>query len=548
MLKAENFAIVPEETAKVAKAAFPKGNIYLALRDELGTIFSDEEFAELYPNLGQPAESPARLALVTLMQYMENLPDRQAADAVRSRIDWKYLLGLELCDPGFDYSVLSEFRNRLIGGEKERHLLDRLLQRCKEKGLLKGKTKQRTDSTHVLAAVRSLTLLELVGETMRMTLNEIAVLAPEWLKGVMKPQWVKRYGRRFDGYRLPKSKSKRDELAVRIGEDGFTLLEAARQTNAPVILGKSHMLEILRKIWVQQYYREGDDTHWRTKKSYGQPPANVMISSPQDLDIHYCMKRSTEWKGYKVHLTETCETGQPRLITQVETTTANVHDVKMTKNIQADLITRNLKPEMHIVDQGYTEIDLLLESQERGIDLVGPVASGKSWQSKEEGAFDHTQFKIDWERLQATCPGGKTSQRFSRRKTWRGTPNWVITFPKTECCPCRYRSKCTRAKATGRTLTVYPQEKYEAQERARQRQKTEEFKKLYANRGGIEGTISQAVRMMGLRTARYVGLPRTRLQHLATAAAINMFRIFDWLTGYRSPKTPVSPFLALAAP
>jgi transposase len=307
------------------------------------------------------------------------------------------------------------------------------------------------------------------------------------------------------------------------------------------------MLEVMRRVWVQQYYRDGDDTHWRTKKKYGQPPANMMISSPHDLDIHYRVKRSTEWTGYKVHLTETCEKEHPRLITQVETTTSSVHDVKMTEKIQDDLAARNLKPEIQIVDQGYIEIDLLIKSHEKDIDLVGPVASGKSWQSKEEDAFDHTQFVIDWERQRATCPGGKTSHSFSARKTWRGTPNWQITFPRYDCFPCELRSQCTRSKHTGRTLTIFPKEKYEAQLAARQRQETEEFKQLYGERAGIEGTISQGVRKTGLRKSRYIGLQRTRLQHLATAAAINLFRIFDWLSGQRPAKTPVPAFVALAA-
>lgn len=548
MLRPEDDLAIPEETTNVARAAFPKGNIYLTLRDELGTIFTDEQFADLYPGMGQPAESPARLALVTLMQYMENIPDRQAADAVRGRIDWKYMLGLELTDPGFDYSVLSEFRSRLIAGEMSSQLLDRLLEICEELGLLKGKTKQRTDSTHVLSAVRDLTLLELVGETMRMTLNELAILAPEWLKGVMQAEWVKRYGRRFEGARLPKSEVKRKALAQQIGEDGYLLLEASISPEAPEALAESRMLEVLRRVWIQQYYRDGDDqTHWRTKQDYGQPPANLMISSPQDLDSHLSVKRSTEWIGYKVHFTETCEKEQPRLITQVETTNACTHDVKMTTKIQDELIARNLRPAMHLVDQGYVEIELLLQSREKGIDLIGPVASGKSWQSKVKGAFDHTQFEIDWERQQATCPAGKTSRWFSSRKTRRGTSNWVITFSKEDCTPCAFRIQCTRATSTGRTLTLYPQEKYQAQETARQRQETSDFKEIYTQRAGIEGTISQGVRKNGLRKSRYVGLPKTRLQHHATAAAINLVRVFDWLVGERPAETPIAPFVALAS-
>ena len=547
MLKPENILAIPEETKEVAKKAFPKGNTYLKLRDELGPIFDDGLFEDLYPSLGQPAESPARLALVTIMQFMENLPDRQTAEAVRSRIDWKYMLGLALSDPGFDYSVLSEFRLRLVEGGKEHLLLEKLLERCDELGLLKGKKQQRTDSTYVVAAVRSLTLLELVGETMRLTLNELAVLAPEWMKGVMKAEWVKRYGRRFDSYNLPKSKAKREAMAVTIGEDGFFLLQAANAVEAPKILSESRMLEVLRRIWVQQFYWDEDQTHWRTKKNYGQPPAGMMISSPHDLDIHDCVKRTTEWTGYKVHLTETCAENQPRLITQVETTTSSIHDVKMTAKIQENLIERNLQPETQIVDQGYVEIELLLSSQQKGIDLLGPVPSGKNWQFKVEGAFDHEQFKVDWEQEQAKCPADKISKSFYHRKTRRGTPNCTITFRKSDCLPCEHRSKCTRAKTTGRTLTLYPPEIHQAQLAARERQETEAFKKMYQKRAGIEGTISQGVRKLGLRKSRYIGLQRTRLQHLATATAINFFRVFDWLVGMRPNETPVPAFVALAA-
>ncbi len=170
---------VPEQTVRVARTAFPKGNPYLLLRDELGTIYRDEDFADLFPNVGQAGLSPWRLALVTVMQFRENLSDRQAAEAVRARIDWKYLLGLELTDPGFDFSVLSEFRTRLLNGAAEERLLQKLLERCGELGLVKARGKQRTDSTHVLASIRVLNRLELVAETLRAALNQLATLAPE---------------------------------------------------------------------------------------------------------------------------------------------------------------------------------------------------------------------------------------------------------------------------------------------------------------------------------------------------------------------------------
>ena len=177
---------IPEETQCVAHAAYPKGNLYMRMRDELGEIYRDETFTELFPERGQPAESPGRLAWVTVLQFTEGLSDRQAAEAVRGRIDWKYVLGLGLTNAGFDYSILSEFRGRLVMGGKEQSLLDELLSKlkwpsCLQCNLLKAGGQQRTDATHVLAAVRQLNRREIVGESMRGALNELADGLPRML-------------------------------------------------------------------------------------------------------------------------------------------------------------------------------------------------------------------------------------------------------------------------------------------------------------------------------------------------------------------------------
>src|SRR3954453_8804201 len=162
---------IPEETQRIAHAAFPKGTLCLRIADELGPLFRDDQFAALFSTRGQPADSPARLPHVSVLQYVEGFSDRQAADAVRGRIDWKYALGLELTDPGFDHTVLSEFRCRLVNGQAEQQLLDTLLDRCRERELIRQRGRQRTDSTHVLAAVRVLNRLERAGETMRAALK-----------------------------------------------------------------------------------------------------------------------------------------------------------------------------------------------------------------------------------------------------------------------------------------------------------------------------------------------------------------------------------------
>src|SRR5712672_127473 len=252
-------APVPAETARVAHAAFPKGHPYLTCRDALGTIFQDEDFEALFPAWGQPGLPPWRLALVTIVQFREHLSDRQAAEAVRARIDWKYLLGLELTDPGFDFSVLSEFRDRLLAVSAEELLLEKLLERCRALGLLTARGQQRTDSTHVLAAIRVLNRLELVAEPLRAALNTVATVAPDWLQAVTPLAWYERYSRRIEESRLPKDTAAREAYAHTVGEDGFLLLDALEAAEAPKEARELPILESLRRTWQRHYERTVDE-------------------------------------------------------------------------------------------------------------------------------------------------------------------------------------------------------------------------------------------------------------------------------------------------
>ena len=287
---------VPEDTVRVARAAFPEGNPYLRLRDELGTIFHDADFTDLYPLRGQPALAPWRLALVTVLQFGEDLSDRPAADAVRARIDWKYLLGLELTDPGFDASVLCEFRSRLLAGGAEGLLLKRLLARCKASGLLKARGRQRTDATHVLARVRATNRLGCSIETLRHALNSLAVVAPEWLRNHSPSEWVDRYGRRPDESRLPTAQSELQAYACQVGADGHALLATAYGPGSPSWLREVPAVETLRRVWVQQFAVDDGQVRWRTDED-GVPPARLFISSPHDVEARYGKKSTTTWVG-----------------------------------------------------------------------------------------------------------------------------------------------------------------------------------------------------------------------------------------------------------
>ncbi len=545
-LKPQDMNPIPEETIRVAHAAFPKGNAIMRIRDHLGPIYSDEQFAALFPHDGQPAFSPGRLALVSVLQFAEGLSDRQAADAVRSRIEWKYALGLRLDDPGFDASVLSEFRSRLLAGGAEMQLFERLLSLLREQRLLKARGKQRTDSTHVLSAVMTLNRLECVGETLRHALNVLATAVPDWLGAQVPVSWFERYARRFEEYRLPPKKEDRYVLAEQIGADGRQLLELIDTQKEWSWLHELPAVQILRRVWMQQFYASDSDSgsavRWRVAEDL--PPAPLLISSPYDPDARWSKKRDTTWTGYKVHLTETCDEDLPHLVTNVETTQAPVADQTMTSIIQTHLAEKDLLPSEHIVDTGYMTSDHLVSSQEQQIDLLGPMREDNSWQTREAGGFGVAYFAIDWEAEQATCPLGKTSTVWKPTTDNRGVPVINIRFAHTDCAACPQRSHCVSS-SRSRALTIRERPAYEAAVSARERQKTDEFKQSYAKRAGIEGTLSQGVRMGDLRRTRYIGLPKTRLLHLLIATALNVVRVAAWLAETPLAQTRTPPFVAL---
>jgi len=542
---------VPEETVRVAQAAFSKGTPYLTLRDELGVIFHDEDFNDLYPDDGQPALAAWRLAWVTILQFRENLPDRQAAEAVRGRIDWKYLLGLELTDPGFDFSVLSEFRGRLLAGSGEARLLDKLLTCCQERELLKARGKQRTDATRVLAAIRVMNRLELIGESIRAALNELSTVAPTWLQSMAPSDWYKRYSRRIEDDRLPQSQEKRAAYAQTLGEDGFLLLDHLASSAEAAAWRELPTVATLRLVLA----RHDERTHQtsdgqgmsqiRFKAEKELAPADEGIESPYDPEARYRSRYETNWTGYIVHLSETCEEEEIHLITHVVTTDASVHEVQQTAAIHQALVEKGLPPGEHLVDSAYIDAELLVNSrQQHAIDLVGPTRLNNAWQTKIEGGYSIEQFAIDWKAQQVRCPQGKIATPWKSGLNGAGDPVINTWFRPQDCQACHAHDLCTKAKS--RRLTFHPRERYEALQAMRQRLASPEGKQLYQRRAGIEGTISQGVRAFGLRLCRYCGLAKTGLQHIATAAAINLDRIVAWFDEIPQAQTRTSRFARLA--
>lgn len=543
-------APVPADTAATARAAFRRGNAYLQLRDTLGSLITDRDLLALYSHEGRPVLSPGTLAMVTLLQYAEGLSDAQAAEAVRSRIDWKYLLGLPLADAGFDSSVLSEFRTRLVAQGAEARLLTLLLERFREAGMVRAGGTQRTDATHVLAAVRDLNRLEVVRETMRAALNALAVAAPTWLVAHADPAWPARYDDAWGGPGRRMTERQRDRLLLAIGQDGVTVLAAvaaAREETSWSWLERIPAIVTLRQVWEQQYRQDGDRLIWRETAEL--PAAADLVRSPYDVEARYSEKRGQGWMGYKAHYTECCDPDQPRLITQVTTTPATTPDVVVTDAVQEDLVQRELAPATQLVDNGYLATRLLQSSAARGIRLIGPVHQNMSWQERAGKGYGREAFTLDWENKEATCPSGKQSSSWRPATNHHGDEVIQIHFKVADCGICPVRAECTRADR--RSLTVLPQSLAAHQQAARAQQQTAAFRQEYRQRAGIEGTISEAIRTGGLRHARYQGEAKVHLQQVLIAAGLNLRRVAAFLQGRPRAETRRPAFarvLATASP
>jgi transposase len=483
------------------------------------------------------------LAWVSVFQSIEGLSDRQAAEAVRGRIDGKYALAWELTDPGCNHTVLSEFRSRLVHGQAERPILDTLLDQLKELGLIHQRGRQRTDSTHVLAAVRVLNRLERVGETLRAALNDLAVMAPEWLQALAPPEWYPRYGKRVENYHLPKTDAGRAELARVIAADGERLLAAVDAASDQPLLAQLPAVLTLRRVWAEQYVGAPGQWHWRAVKDMPSPAE--LISSPYDPEARDSTKRQREWVGYKVHFTETGDEDRPHRIVNVETTPATTPDDNMIDVVHESQEPRDLLPGEHLVDKGYTDSQVLVSSQqEYGVTIVGPVAEDPSWQARAGKGFDKGSFEVDWEKEVVTCPAGKKSISWLPNTYPPSGMAFEARFARKDCTPCPYRSQCTKSQQEPRIIGLLPREQHEALQAARRRQETEEFRQQYAARAGIEGTHEQAVRRCGLRRCRYIGQAKAHLQHVLTAAALNIIRRDDWWAGAPVSRTRCSRFAA----
>ncbi|MFC5598918.1 IS1182 family transposase [Deinococcus cellulosilyticus] len=531
--------MIPKTTRHVAQAVFPQPAPAMRFRDEFEGFLQQLDFAALYPVRGKPALPPWRLLLVTILQFSENLTDREAAHAVKARLDWKYALSLDLKDPGFHYSVLSEFRDRLLKQENLLAYLDVFLQCCKDKGLLKTRGKQRTDSTHVLAQLRVMNRYELVAETLRAVLNTLATHYPEWIRDYIPKHWYEKYAHRFENYRLPKKEWDRADFLRRVGMDGYYMLCALEQDSAKEILQKQFSeVEAFQHIWKRHFRRTSRGVELIPSDEL--PPARLGVESPYESEAKYSTKRGKEWVGYKVHYTETCDEDLPHLIVHIDTTTAEANDAPRLELIHQALQKRALLPAQHWVDAGYVSAEQLCQSQNQyGIGLIGPPRGTRKWQKGPDDRFDLRDFRVLWDEEKVICPSGSTSISWKAQTSKQRGPSILAKFRGQECLGCALRKKCTTS-TRGKQLVFLPRDRQEALFEARDLLNSEEGKKLYQLRAGVESVFSQGVRAFGLRKSRYRGLAKTHQQNIFVALAMNYSRLEDWFAGNRPQPTRIS--------
>lgn len=512
---------MPEETQRIGRKLLKANDPYRLMGDQLFGQLHEAEYADLYSAEGKPGISPVILAFVSVFQYLEKLADRQAAAALRMRLDWKYALHLPLEYEGFDFSVLSEFRDRLIAGQAEGRVFEKLVEQIRALGLIKEHGKQRTDSIAMLTKVRRLCRVETVVETLRLAIVAIVDADREWSEEIIPPSWEEKYGERFVRQRYSEKEWK--EYEAKIGEEGQWLLKRLEQGGAPAELQTLPEVQVLKTVWAQQFREEAGQMAYTDLKKYD---GHTQIQSPHDPEARYSRKRHFEWVGDKVQVTETEDAGYPHIITDIVGTSSNRTDWEALPAIQERLKARACSPAEHYVDAGYMSGPNLECSQKKHIDLIGPFPNFVTPQDLLPDGLTQAHFQIDAKNNTVTCPKGYVAAHpvpVNNSLSFR--------FPLKTCAACELRPRCCTGKA-GRTIGISAY--YELTEAARQRQKTEAFKKDYQqHRSGVEACLSALVRGYGMRVSRYLGQQKRNLQAIFTGCAANLKRTACWLAGER---------------
>ena len=468
---------------------------------------------------GRPGVEPVLLLGVSVLQFMERLPDRQAAQMVKYHLGWKLALGLEMDLSAFDPSTLVYFRQRLIEHDQAKLAFDAVLEGLREAGLVSRRSRQRLDSTHVLGLVARLSLTELLRETLRLALKELHDTADL----VHPPFWSllwERYVESKIDWRLDEPTLKEKQLQA--GQDITLLLVWARQQDPAVAAGKQ--MQLLARVLEENFSTEEGKL-----QLHSQPP--TAVKNPHDPQARWSAKADgkKQWVGYKAQVAETVadhplEPGEPTasFITAIETQMATQSDEAGMQQVLEEQAKSGMeKPSELYVDSAYVSAQAIIDARKEDWDLAGPAQEPGS----KNKTFKSDAFDVDVENRRAVCPAGKTSTNCSRlQEKSSGKASFRFEWGR-QCADCPLKDQCVSPGQSHRTLSV--SENHTVLQERRRLQKTEAFTTRMRQRNAIEGTQSELVRAHGLRQARYRGLPKVRLQNYLTGAACNAKR---WIT------------------
>ena len=475
---------------------------------------------------GRPGIEPVLMAGVTLLQFMERVPDRKATENVRLHLGWKHALNLRIDERGFHPTSLVTFRDRLTGHENGRLLFDGILQALHRKGLVKRRGKQRLDSTHVLGAVAHMGRLEVVRETIRLFLVAIQRMD---LHSTC-PDWSLLY-ERYVECEIQWHKISKEGLSTKFqqaGHDMLALIEWSRRHKEVAQHEKGRLLE---RVFQEQYELSDEGPQRRKQERSG------VVKNPHDPEVQWsCKDRDHKkgWEGYKVQIAETVPEGEASDRQKGQPTTGFITEVTTTEAIASDYAGREVVEQRQdeqglgaadesYVDAGYINDDTLARASQEGRRLMGPA---RPCPNPSGRFFTAEDFDVSVAKRQAVCPAGQASTQCSRLENQKtGQVDYRFEWSY-HCDDCPLRSQCTKARA-GRRMVVVG-EHHDPLQRRRREMQTEAFQKAMHQRNGIEGTISEFVRNGGRRT-RYRGLPKTSLGNYVHGAAINAKRWIRWL-------------------
>lgn len=477
-----------------------------------------KQLCDLYcQDNGRPAIEPVILMAVTLLQFMEKLPDRQAAENVRLHLGWKYAMGLEIDYAGFHFSNLSNFRNRMIQADDLRICFDAVLDALHKSGLIRKRGRQRLDSTHVIGTVATISRLECIRETIRLFLEHVRRNG----QTDALPGWSTYFERYCDSqiqwHRLKKAALQ--DKALEAGNDAMALI--AWMETQPELIFSHERAHLLKRVFAEQYETAGAAVEQRMKQ------APRTVKNPHDPDAQWATKGQKPWVGYKVQIAETVSEDGPRekkgdpteqFITEITTTEATASDLEgMHKNLNDQQHYHADRPQELYVDAAYITDDTLAEAEQQGRDIYGPARCP----GNPKHVFDVDMFDINTNTRTAICPAGHTSSQCSLiHDAYNNTVVFRFEWGRL-CDECQMRKQCTRRKDGRRHVSVGIH--HNLLQKRRREMKTDEFKQIMYRRNGVEGTISEFARAGGRRT-RYRGLRKTTLANFFHGAALNTNR------------------------